>query len=33
TFRNRKENYVDIVMETSCGLHNFRVTMRHGKVA
>jgi hypothetical protein len=33
TFRNRKEKYVDTVMETSCGLHNFRVTMRHGKVA
>jgi len=33
TFRNRKENYVDVVMETSCGLHNFRVTMRHRKVA
>jgi hypothetical protein len=33
TFRNRKENYVDVVMETSCGLHNFRGTMRHGKVA
>ena len=32
-FRNRKQNYVDVVMETSCGLHNFRVTMRHRKVA
>jgi hypothetical protein len=28
TFRNRKDNYVDIVMETACGLHNFRVTQR-----
>lgn len=33
TFRNRKKNYVDVVMETSCGLHNFRFTMRHRKVA
>jgi len=33
TFRNRKENYVDVVMETSCGLHNFRVTMRQGRTA
>ena len=32
TFRNRKDNYVDIVMETACGLHNFRVTQRQ-KVA
>jgi hypothetical protein len=28
TFRNRKDNYVDIVLETACGLHNFRVTQR-----
>lgn len=28
TFRNRKDNYVDIVMETACGLHNFRVSHR-----
>jgi hypothetical protein len=28
TFRNRKAQYVDIVMETACGLHNFRVTHR-----
>ncbi|WP_019498880.1 transposase family protein [Pseudanabaena sp. PCC 6802] len=27
-FRNRKAQYVDIVMETACGLHNFRVTHR-----
>jgi hypothetical protein len=28
TFRNRKENYVDAVMETACGLHNFRLVHR-----
>ncbi|WP_434685449.1 transposase family protein [Pseudanabaena minima] len=33
TFRNRKLNYDDVVMETSCGLHNFRVTMRQRKSA
>jgi len=33
TFRNRKLNYGDVVMETSCGLHNFRVTMRQRKSA
>lgn len=27
-FRNRKPGYVDLVMETSCGLHNFRVDER-----
>ncbi|MBD1822104.1 transposase [Cyanobacteria bacterium FACHB-DQ100] len=27
-FRNRKENYVDQVMETACGLHNFRLDHR-----
>ena len=27
-FRNRKAGYVDLVMETSCGLHNFRVDER-----
>lgn len=32
TFRNRKDSYVDIVMETACGLHNFRVSHRQ-KVA
>ncbi len=32
TFRNRKEDYVDTVMETACGLHNFRVSHRQ-KVA
>ncbi len=33
TFRNRKDDYVDIVMETACGLHNFRVTQRQVAVA
>ncbi len=28
TFRNRKDDFVDIVMETACGLHNFRVSQR-----
>lgn len=28
TYRNRKEKYVDIVMETACGLHNYRVSHR-----
>jgi hypothetical protein len=28
TFRNRKQNYVDQVMETACGLHNFRLDHR-----
>ena len=28
TFRNRKDDYVDLVMETACGLHNFRVSQR-----
>lgn len=27
-FRNRKTEYVDLVMETACGLHNFRVDER-----
>ncbi len=27
-FRNRKDNYVDDVMETACGLHNFRLSHR-----
>ena len=27
-FRNRKDHYVDDVMETACGLHNFRVSYR-----
>ena len=26
--RNRKDDYVDMVMETACGLHNFRVSHR-----
>ena len=29
-FRNRVENFVDEVMETACGLHNFRLTHRLG---
>ncbi|MEB3336498.1 MAG: transposase family protein [Leptolyngbyaceae bacterium] len=33
TFRNRKEGYVDQVMETACGLHNFRVSHRQISVA
>jgi hypothetical protein len=33
TFRNRKDKYVDIVMETACGLHNFRVSQRQKVVA
>lgn len=28
TFRNRVENFVDEVMETACGLHNFRLAHR-----
>ena len=32
-FRNRKDNYVDLVMETACGLHNFRVSQRMMAVA
>ena len=32
TFRNRKDDYVDMVMETACGLRNFRVSHRQ-KVA
>jgi hypothetical protein len=32
-FRNRKENYVDQVMETACGLHNFRLDHRKLKQA
>ena len=30
-FRNRKPYYVDDVMETACGLHNFRRTHRQGR--
>ncbi len=33
TFRNRKDQYVDIVMETACGLHNFRVSQRQKAIA
>jgi len=28
TYRNRKDDYVDLVMETACGLHNFRASQR-----
>lgn len=30
-FRNWVDHYVDDVMETACGLHNFRLTHRRGK--
>jgi hypothetical protein len=32
-FRNRKEHYLNDVMETACGLHNFRLSHRPVKVA
>lgn len=32
-FRNRTDYYVDDVMETACGLHNFRLTHRQLKAA
>lgn len=32
-FRNRTDDYVDDVMETACGLHNFRLTHRKLKAA
>ncbi len=32
-FRNRKDDYIDLVMETACGLHNFRVSQRLVAVA
>jgi DDE superfamily endonuclease/Helix-turn-helix of DDE superfamily endonuclease len=32
-FRNRVDHYADDVMETACGLHNFRATHRQKKVA
>ena len=32
-FRNRVDHSIDDVMETACGLHNFRLTHRHGKGA
>lgn len=32
-FRNRMAHYVDDVMETACGLHNFRLTHRQLKAA
>lgn len=28
-FRNKKENFEDLVMELACGLHNFRTDFRH----
>lgn len=31
-FRNRKDHYVDDVMETACGLHNFRICYRQQSV-
>lgn len=30
-FRNRVDHFVDDVMETACGLHNFRLSYRRGK--
>lgn len=30
-FRNRVDHFVDDVMETACGLHNFRLSYRQGK--
>jgi hypothetical protein len=32
-FRNRRENYVDVVFETACGLHNLRIRSRMRNVA
>ena len=32
-FRNRKQDYVDQVMETACGLHNFRLEYRQPRFA
>lgn len=32
-FRNRTDDYVDEVMETACGLHNFRLNQRQAKAA
>jgi hypothetical protein len=31
-FRNRVDDFVDDVMETACGLHNFRLSYRRGKL-
>ena len=28
-FRNKKEDFEDLVMEIACGLHNFRTDCRH----
>jgi hypothetical protein len=33
TLRNPKDNYVDIVMETAWGLHNYRVSQRQQTAA
>jgi DDE superfamily endonuclease/Helix-turn-helix of DDE superfamily endonuclease len=32
-FRNYADHYIDDVIETACGLHNYRLTQRHLKVA
>ncbi len=32
-FRNRVDNFVDDVMETACGLHNFRMSHRRGQAS
>lgn len=32
-FRNRKDLYADVVMETACGLHNFRNSKRRNQAA
>jgi len=32
-FRNRTDHFIDDVMETACGLHNFRLTHRQLKAA
>lgn len=31
-FRNRADNFVDTVMETACGLHNFRLSHRRAEL-
>lgn len=31
-FRNRVDNFVDVVMETACGLHNYRLTQRQSSI-
>lgn len=32
-FRNRRDNYVDVVFETACGLHNWRIRSRMKQAA